>query len=107
MAKAPATAAATAAPAAEKPVKEKKEPKPQLVRGHAMTATMAYGVDAEGKSYGPKNNPKRDGSASAARFALYKPGKNLAAQIGAEGGPTLDDLKFDSDPKRNWIVIND
>jgi hypothetical protein len=104
MAKAPAK---NEAPAAEKAPKEKKEPKPQLVRGHAMSAIMSFGQDAEGKSFGPKNNPKREGSASAARFALYKPGKPLSAQLGQEGGPTLDDLKFDSDPKRNWIVITD
>lgn len=88
----------------EKPVKEKA---PQLVRGHAMTATVTFGTDKDGKQYGPKHNPKREGSASAARFGLYKAGKTLADQLKIEGGPTLDDLKFDSDPKRNLIVITD
>ncbi len=91
----------------ETPAAAPKEKKEQLVRGHAMTAIMTFGVDKEGKALGPKNNPKRDGSASAARYAFYKPGKPLSAQIGQEGGPTLADLQYDSDPKRNWIVITD
>lgn len=95
-------------PAAAPAAKEEKEKKPILVHGKTLDSILQFGADKEGKPFGPKNNPKREGSASAARFALYKPGKPLSFNIDKDknpGGPTLDDLRFDSDPKRGYITI--
>lgn len=95
--------------AAAAPAKEPKAPKPpkepKKINGHALTATITMGQNKEGVAYGPKNNPKKVGSASADRFALYKPGMPL--QKALDAGITTGDLIFDSDPKRKFIVIND
>lgn len=45
--------------------------------------------------YGPKNNPKRAGSASAARFDKYKDGMTVGAA--KEAGLTASDISYDSE----------
>lgn len=49
--------------------------------------------NAEGAKYGPENNPKRAGSASHDRFALYSDGMTIAAAV--EKGVKTDDLAWD------------
>lgn len=87
------------APKAPKEVKEK-------VYGankHKASAVITLGKDKEGKDYGPKNNPKREGSASAVRFALYKNGMTI--QKALDAGVSSGDINFDSDAKRGFITI--
>lgn len=75
-----------AAPAA------KKQGAPRGPRGIPLDAKIAFGVQkvaAEGDKpakeipYGPKNNPKREGTKAAARFDLYKAGMTVAKAIEA------------------------
>lgn len=58
-------------------------------------AVITMGSDSEGNAYGPENNPKRKGSASFDRFALYSDGMTVAQFVDA-GGRTAD-LKYDAD----------
>ena len=98
-----AQAAAAAKPAAEaKPVAEKKE---RVIGGHKLSAVITLGTDKEGVKFGPKNNPKREGSASAGRFANYRDGMTIEKALAA--GLTSGDIVFDSDPKRGFITLTD
>ncbi len=58
-------------------------------------------VDKEGNKYGAANNPKRKGSKSAERFALYKTGMTVKKFLDAGG--TGADLKWDTE--KNFIKI--
>ncbi len=58
--------------------------------------------DAEGKKFGPKNNPKREGSKSHGRFAAYKDGMKVSKAI--EAGVTKADLDYDV--TKGFIEIN-
>lgn len=57
--------------------------------------------NAEGVQYGPENNPKRAGSASHDRFALYKDGMTIGAAI--EAGVKSEDIAWDV--KKGFIEI--
>ena len=67
---------------------------PRSFAGRSITAVRFEGVNED------RLNPL----AAELRDDVGKP---LSAQLGQEGGPTLADLQYDSDPKRNWIVITD
>jgi hypothetical protein len=49
-------------------------------------------------------NPKRAGTASHARFAKYRNGATVAANIAIEGGPRMDDIRWDL--LRNHIELS-
>jgi hypothetical protein len=66
-------------------------------------AKIRMGVDKDGKKYGPKNNPKRAGSASAERFELYKDG--MTYKTFREKGGLLEDLRWDSAENRKFVII--
>lgn len=51
--------------------------------------------DAEGKKYGPDNNPKRRGAGE--RFAKYRDGITVKEVTEAKGGPNQVDLRWDKD----------
>lgn len=57
--------------------------------------------DKEGKQFGNGHNPKRAGSAAAARFAFYEDGMTIAQAL--EKGLTTGDLAFDQ--KAGFISI--
>jgi len=59
------------------------EKKSRKLSGHDPKSTIHFGSDKEGKKYGPTNNPKREGSASADRFALYKEGMTIEEALTA------------------------
>lgn len=69
--------------------KEAKEPAPR----HNPEATITLLKNAEGVQYGPENNPKRPGSASADRFALYRSGMTVKAAV--EAGVKSEDISWD------------
>lgn len=75
--------------------KKKKEPK------HAPTSKITMGKDEENKTYGKDNNPKREGTKSAERFANYKDG--MTVQAAKDAG--LKDGDFDNDLKKGFISI--
>lgn len=79
----------------KKPAAEKKPPK------YPDDAKIVLLNDKEGKQYGPNNNPKRSGSASAQRFALYKNG--MTVKSAREAGVTTADI--DWDVKRGFVKI--
>lgn len=58
--------------------------------------------DAEGKQYGADHNPKRAGSASAARFACYVDGMTVGEALDA--GITTADLAWDQ--KAGFIEVS-
>jgi len=58
-------------------------------------------ADKDGNPYGAENNPKRAGSKSAERFALYTNGMTVEQAIAA--GLTRGDLEFDV--QKNFIAI--
>lgn len=58
-------------------------------------------ADKDGNTYGPKHNPKRAGSASAERFALYKDGMTVKKYV--ENGGSRADLAWDE--HRNFIKV--
>ena len=60
----------------------------------ASDAKITFGKDKEGKPYGKDNNPKRAGSKSADRFALYKDGMTTKEFL--EAGGTSADLSYDN-----------
>jgi len=96
------------APAVKKEPKaeaEKKPAAPKTIGGHPMNATIKMGVNKDSKPYGPDNNPKRQGSAAAIRFANYRDGQTLEEAMKA--GLRSDDIGFDSAPTRKYIVITD
>ena len=50
-------------------------------------------------------NPKRPGTKSYERFALYQEGLTVTETIALPGGPTKDDIRWDSD--RGFIELGD
>jgi hypothetical protein len=65
-------------------------------------ATITLLADADGKVYGPDHNPKRAGSASAQRFALYKTGMTVA-EFMEKGGSRAD---VTHDMGKNFIKVD-
>ena len=88
----------------EKPkAKEKeKEPRVKTAGGHPYTARISFGTDKEGQKYGPKNNPKREGSATHGRFQLYK--HNMTVEQAVAAGITAGDLSWDA--KQGYIIVS-
>ena len=58
-------------------------------------AVIRMKTDKDGKHYGPKNNPKREGSSASERFAKYREGMTVKAA--KEAGITASDVRYDSD----------
>jgi hypothetical protein len=77
------------------------EPKPKRSGSYDDAATITFGKDKEGNAYGPKNNPKREGSKSHERFAAYKSGMTVRQALDA--GVLGADLKYDEG--KEFIVI--
>ena len=65
------------------------------------TRTIRLQADKDGKQYGADNNPKRAGSASAARFACYIDGMTVGQAL--EAGITAADLAWDQN--KGLIVL--
>lgn len=84
--------------AATKPAAPAKTPRPPK---YADGAKIALQADKDGKKYGKDNNPKREGSASATRFALYKDGMTVKSFVDAGG--TLADI--DNDVKKGYVKV--
>lgn len=83
MATKPATAAA-AAPAAAKPAAGPRGPKGIPLDGKIRFGSHAVKDDKGVETtvhYGPKHNPKRDGTKAAARFSNYKDGMTVAKAL--------------------------
>lgn len=80
-----------------KPVK--KAPRPPAF---PPDATITMLKDKDGNVYGGKNNPKRDGSKSHARFAFYKNGMSVKKFIDAGGN--IADLR--NDVSKNYISVS-
>lgn len=107
----PTTEAATEATEAPKAKKAKaakaegetaapKEPKAERYnREHKIRLLL----NAEGVQYGPTNNPKRAGSASHDRFALYEDGMTIGASI--EKGVKTEDIAWDV--RKGFIEISE
>lgn len=74
---------------------------PKGPRNVAQNATIKLGSDKEGKSYGPEHNPKKPGSATHGRFALYRDGMTISEAVAA--GITSADLDYDA--KKGFIVV--
>lgn len=93
-AEAPTTAAteATVAPKAKKVKAEGEAAAPKAAR-YNPDHKIRLLSNAEGAKYGPENNPKRAGSASYDRFALYEDGMTIAAAV--EKGVKTDDVAWD------------
>lgn len=64
-------------------------------------SVITMGKNKEGVQYGKDNNPKREGSDSAKRFALYKDGMTVRKALDA--GITRGDLNWDA--KQKFIKI--
>ena len=81
------------------PKAEKGSNLPVPVRGPkdvSQDATISFGVDKEGNFYGPEvNNPKKEGSKTRTRFALYREGMTIKQAL--EAGITTADLVYDRD----------
>lgn len=85
--------------AAEKPKTKRTPPVRDPKYKNEMIITLL--ADKDGNPYGPENNPKREGSASAARFALYQNGQSVEQALAA--GLTRGD--FDNDTAKKFISI--
>lgn len=83
-----------AAATAEAPAEKKHRPIPKEPK-HAKTSVISFGVDKDGKEYGPENNPKKPGTATHTRFQLYKAGQTVEEAIAA--GLTTADINYDAD----------
>lgn len=69
---------------------EEKKPKPAATtRKFPGNAKITLLADKEGNPYGPKNNPKREGSASHGRFAMYYNGMTVDEYL-SKGGLYAD-----------------
>lgn len=93
-------------PALVKATPAPKPPKPDVPKsfgGYRGEQVISLGFNKDGKQYGPDNNPKRPGSKSAVRFALYKQGMTVKAAIDA--GLESGDLVNDTHETRKFIVI--
>lgn len=91
----PTTEAATEATKAKKtkaPKAEGEAPAPKAER-YNREHTIRLLSNAEGVKYGPENNPKRAGSASHDRFALYEDGMTVGAAV--EKGVKSEDIAWD------------
>lgn len=84
----------TEAPAKEKKAKAPKEDKVKTIGGYNLGDKITLLCDKEGKPYGPDNNPKRPGSATSTRFALYKNGMTVeeAITLGVQSGDLIYDV---------------
>lgn len=78
----------------------KTSPIPRTPR-FADTGVITLLADKDGKKYGPENNPKKQGSASADRFAKYVDGQTVAEAKAA--GVVNGDFANDTD--RGYISI--
>lgn len=78
--------------------KQAKAPRPPAF---PPKSKIAFGTDKEDNAYGPKNNPKREGTNAAAMFALYKSGMTVEKAL--EAGITVADLKHNE--SKGFIVI--
>lgn len=83
---------------------ENTEPKAETWAGHALTAKIRMGKDKDGKPFGVENNPKREGSKSHARFALYTDGMTIQSLRDAEGSMAAD-VAYDKN--KGYITVED
>lgn len=99
------TEAATAEKAAKAEPKEKKEKVPAAPRGISDDAKITFGTDADGKKYGPENNPKRAGSKAHEVFSKYKEGMTFGkfAEAVGDRGTANTNARYDAD--KGFIVI--
>ena len=88
------SAAVTTEVAAEPTAEKKSSPIPRTPR-FADTGVITLLADKDGKKYGPENNPKKSGSASADRFAKYVDGQTVAEAKAA--GVVNGDFANDTD----------
>lgn len=72
---------------------ESKKEAPAKTAKYADADTIHMLSDKDGKAYGKDNNPKREGSASAQRFALYKDGMSVKQFV--DKGGKLADISWD------------
>lgn len=77
------------------------EKTPRKLSGHNPKSTIHFGADKEGKKYGASNNPKREGSASADRFNMYKEGMTIEQALTA--GVKTTDILWDL--KKGFITV--
>lgn len=80
---------------------EKKDEKPSKPPKYADDAKIILLADKEGKKYGKDHNPKRAGSKSAERFALYT--DEMTVKSFLDAGGTVADL--DHDIKKEFVKI--
>ena len=78
-----------------KPKAETAAPAEKKFGSFTADQKISLQADKEGRKYGSDNNPKRAGSKSADRFALYKDQMSVAEAIAA--GVTVGDLNYDTD----------
>lgn len=71
------------------------EAKPGRSAKYPHEAKIALQKDADGKIYGPDNNPKRAGSKTHERFKLYKTGMSVGDFLKAGG--QMADISYDVD----------
>lgn len=67
----------------------------QKKRRYSGEARVTLLADANGNPYGPKNNPKRAGTKTHARFALYANGLTVEELLAK--GADFGDFKYDED----------
>jgi hypothetical protein len=87
----------TNTPANTAPAADKAPEAPALVAGFKRDAKITLLTDKDGKPYGKDHNPKRAGTKSAERFAVYKNGMTVDQAL--EGGLTSPDIKNDVEKK--------
>lgn len=80
-----------------------KAPRAARLHGFSRDAKIYFKADEDGKKYGPKNNPRREGSAVAENFAKLKDGMTIQKAIDA-GIPTGSIVKA---YKKNWIDLQE
>jgi hypothetical protein len=94
MAKQKANAPADPAPAAETAPKGTGNlPIVRGPKGVPLDAVIRFGQDKQGNSYGPDNNPKKVGSKTHGRFAMYVDG--MTVQQALDAGIQTADLNYD------------
>jgi hypothetical protein len=80
-----------------------KGPRAAKLQGFSRDAKIYFKADEDGKKYGPKNNPRREGSAVAEHFANMKDGMTIQKAIDI-GIPTGTIVKA---YKKNWIDLEE
>ena len=55
----------------------------RTIRGFSRSARLYFGQDEEDNKYGPKNNPRREGSAKAEDFLKIKEGMTIQKALDA------------------------